>query len=374
MVNRKIRIAQPYMDAEIESAVVSVLRSGRMVQGAAVRRFEEEIEKYTGAKHAIAVNSGTAAIHTALTAVKETKRREGGEVVTTPLSFSATANAIVHAGCRPVFVDVNEETYNIDEEQIQNAINERTLAIEPVDVFGLPVNLPKILSIGRARSLPVVEDAAEAIGASLEGVKVGNISSLTCFSTYATKNIHSGEGGFVTTNDAQYNAFMRTFRNQGQASKYRQTVLGYNYRMLETSATIALGQISKIDGINQRRRENAIRLREGLGDVASLSFQKVEHPREHAWYMFAATLDEKKANISRDKLVVRLNEQGVEADVAWPTPIHLQPYYQQKYQFKEGMFPRAERICKTVFQLPIQPNLTESEIDIVISTVRSLIK
>ena len=362
------------MDAGIESAVVSVLRSGRLVQGPVVRRFEEAIERYTGAKHAVAVNSGTAAIHTALSAVKEAKRKESGEVVTTPLSFSATANAIVHACCKPVFVDVNGETFNIDEELIQSAINERTLAIEPVDVFGLPANLLRIMSIARAQSLPVVEDAAEAIGASIGGMKVGNISTLSCFSTYATKNLHSGEGGFVTTNDDQFDAFMRTFRNQGQISKYRQTVLGYNYRMLETSATIALGQAPKIDEINQRRREHATRLLEGLSNVASLGFQRVKDPKEHAWYMFAATLDEKKANISRDKLVARLNEQGVEADVAWPTPIHLQPYYQQKYQFKEGTYPKAERICKTIFQLPIQPNLTETEIDSVISTVRSLIK
>jgi len=362
------------MDPEIESAVVSVLRSGRLVQGPVVRRFEEEIEKYTGAKHAVAVNSGTAAIHTALSAVKESRRREGGEVVTTPLSFSATANAIVHTGCKPIFVDVNEETFNIDEELIETTINERTLAIEPVDVFGLPANLPRILQIARAQSLPVVEDAAEAIGAWMEGVKVGNLSTLTCFSTYATKNLHSGEGGFVTTNDDQFDSFMRTFRNQGQTSKYRQTVLGYNYRMLETSATIALGQVGKIDEMNRRRREHATRLREGLSSVASLSFQRVKDPKEHAWYMFAATVDEKKANISRDRLVAKLNERGVEADVAWPTPIHLQPYYQQKHQFREGTYPKAERICKTIFQLPIQPNLTETEIGTVISTVRSLIK
>ena len=373
MTDEKIRIAQPYMDSEIESTVLSVLRSGRLVQGRLVRRFEEEIEKYVGSRHAVAVNSGTAALHTALAAVRDRTTVTAPEVVTTPLSFSATANAIVHAGCKPVFVDVNEATFNIDESLIERAIGDKTIAIEPVDVFGLPANL-SIPSIAKPRSLPVIEDAAEAIGAAQGGMKVGSISSLTCFSTYATKNIHSGEGGFVTTNEDTYDTFMRTFRNQGQVSKYHQTILGYNFRMLETSAAIAIPQVSKIDDLRAKRQEHATRLLEGLRGVDSLHFQEVKDPSQHAWYMFAVILDRKKANISRDALVARLNEQGVEADVAWPTPIHLQPYYQTRFSFREGDFPNAERICKSIFQLPIQPNLSETQIDEVISKVRLLVK
>ncbi len=374
MVEDKIRIAQPYNDPEIESLVVSVLRSGRLVQGAYVRKFEEEIEKYIGSKHAVAVNSGTAAIHTALAAAKSSTTTSTPEVITTPLSFSATANAIVHAGCKPVFVDVDDETFNIDDGLIESKISENTIGIEPVDVYGLPANLFAIGSIARLHSIAVIEDAAEAIGASYQKRKVGNISTLTCFSTYATKNMHSGEGGFVTTNDDALDSYMRIFRNQGQVSKYNQTILGYNYRMLEISAATALVQVPKIDELKERRRVNAIRLLEGLSGLDSLGFQRVSDPFEHAWYMFAVTLDEKKANISRDKLVSKLNEQGVEADIAWPRPIHLQPYYQAHYNFREGDFPRAERICKSVFQLPIQPNLSTAQIDKVISTVKSLIE
>ena len=374
MADDKIRIAQPHNDPQIESLVVSILRSGRLVQGAHVRKFEEAIEKYTGSKHAVAVNSGTAAIHTALAAVRSSTTTSTPEVITTPFSFSATANAIIHAGCQPVLVDVNEETFNIDEELIEAKISENTIGIEPVDVFGLPANLSAIGSIARSHSIAVIEDAAEAIGASYQKRKVGNISTLTCFSTYATKNIHSGEGGFVTTNDDSLDSYMRTFRNQGQVSKYNQTMLGYNYRMLEVSAATALSQVPKIDELKERRREHAIRLLEGLSGLDSLAFQRVSDPFEHAWYMFAVTLDEKKANISRDKLVTKLNEQGVEADIAWPRPIHLQPYYQTRFNFREGDFPRAERICKSVFQLPIQPKLSTAQIDQVISTVKSLIE
>lgn len=375
MADEKIRIAQPYSDPQIESLVLTVLRSGRLVQGKYVRSFEEALEKYVGSRHAVAVSSGTAALHTALAAAKERTTKSTPQVITTPLSFSATANAIVHAGCKPVFVDVCEDTFNIDEGLIEEKIVDDTVAIEPVDVYGLPANLLAINSIAKRHSLPVVEDAAEAIGASREGMKVGNISPLTCFSTYATKNIHSGEGGFITTNDDAFDSYMRIFRNQGQVSKYHQTILGYNYRMQETSAAIALGQVSKIDELQARRREHAIRLLEGLGKADCLGFQQVkDHLFEHAWYMFAVTLDERKANISRDKLVAKLNERGVESDVAWPRPIHLQPYYQMHYNFRQGDFPNAERICKSVFQLPIQPNLSTTQIDRIVSTVRSLLK
>jgi dTDP-4-amino-4,6-dideoxygalactose transaminase len=374
LVNEKIRIAEPYNDPEIERMVLSVLRSGRLVQGTLVKRFEEEIGRHLGSKHVVAVNSGTAAIHAAIGAVREKETRDMPEVITTTLSFSATANAILHADCKPVFTDVDGETFNIDESLIEDKIGENTIAIEPVDVFGLAANLAAINSIAKSHSLAVIEDAAEAIGASHGGMKVGNISDLTCFSTYATKNMHSGEGGFVTTNDDAHESYMRTFRNQGQVSKYRQTILGYNYRMQEISAAIALGQVQRLDEINARRREHAIRLLEGLSGIDCLDFQRVRDPREHAWYMFAVTVDENKALISRDKLVAKLNERGVEADVAWPTPIHLQPYYQSRYNFREGDFPNAERICRTVFQMPIQPNLSTTHIDDVVATVRSLIK
>lgn len=372
----KIRIAQPYIDSKIESNVLSVLRSGKLVQGVLVRKFEEEIEGYVGCKHAVAVSSGTAAIHTAVAAARNNggKRREMPEVITTPLSFSATANAIILAGCKPVFADVDEETFNIDPDLIEEKINDETIAIEPVDVYGLPADLGRINSIANSHGIRVVEDAAEAIGASQHVKKIGNISDLTCFSTYATKNMHSGEGGFITTNDDELDSYMRMFRNQGQVSKYNQTVLGCNYRMLELSAAIVLNQVSKVDEMNTRRREHAMRLMEGLSVVDSIGFQRVNDPSEHSWYMFTATLDEKRAKISRDKLVTRLNEQGVEADVAWPRPIHLQPYYQTRFGFNEGDFPRAEKICKSVFQLPIQPNLSNEQIDKIISTVRTLVE
>jgi dTDP-4-amino-4,6-dideoxygalactose transaminase len=351
-----------------------VLRSGKLVQGGLVRQFEEEIEKYTGAKYAVAVNSGTAAIHTALAAATSNRTAKTPEVITTPLSFSATANAIIHDGCKPIFVDVNEETFNIDEGLIDEKINSNTVAIEPVDVFGLPAELGTINTVARTRGITVVEDAAEAIGASYENVKVGNVSTLTCFSTYATKNIHSGEGGFITTDSENLASYMRIFRNQGQVSKYNQTILGYNYRMTEISAAMVLSQVPKIDQMKAKRREHALKILEGLSSVDSICFQRVRDPSQHAWYMLAVILDESRASISRDKLVTGLNEHGVEADIAWPTPIHLQPYYRARFGFNVGDYPIAEKICKSVFQLPIHPDLSAEQVERVISTVKSLLK
>jgi dTDP-4-amino-4,6-dideoxygalactose transaminase len=375
MSRSKFRIARPYMDESITKGVLEVLQSGRLVQGAFVARFEAKLAEYLGSRNVVALSSGTAALHAAIAAVRDRAgmRSSEPEVIATPLSFSATANAVMHAGCRPVFVDVDEGTFNIDADLIEEKIGDRTIAIEPVDVYGLPADLNPILSLAKKRGLAVVEDAAEAIGASYHGRKVGTISTVTCFSTYATKNLQTGEGGFVATGDSDFAQYIRLFRNQGQVSKYNQQLLGYNYRMLEASAAIGLPQVSLIDSQNARRRENALRLKSELEGLDCLSFQRVDEPAAHAWYMFAMLLDEKKAAISRDKLVLKLNEAGVEADVAWPRPIHLQPYYRARYGFKEGDYPKAEQVCKRIIQLPIQPFLTSEDIQEEASIVRKLL-
>jgi dTDP-4-amino-4,6-dideoxygalactose transaminase len=368
----RFRIAKPYMDESIAKNVLEVLHSGKLVQGAFVARFEAKLAEYLGSRNVVALSSGTAALHAAIAVVRDNAgtRSTEAEVITTPLSFSATANAVIHADCRPVFVDVEEETFNIDSALIEEKIGDKTIAIEPVDVYGLPADSDPILSLTKKRGIAVVEDAAEAIGASYHGRKIGTISTLTCFSTYATKNLQTGEGGFVATDDGDFAQYIRLFRNQGQVSKYNQQLLGYNYRMLETSAAIGLPQISLIDSQNARRRENALRLRSELEELDCLSFQRVDEPADHAWYMFPMLLDEKRTTISRDKLVLKLNEAGVEADVAWPRPIHLQPYYRTRYGFKEGDYPKAEQICKRIIQLPIQPFLTSEDIQAEASIVR----
>jgi perosamine synthetase len=382
---RLIKIASPYMGEEIKQNILSILDSKQFVQGKFVARFEQSLSAYLHSKHVIAVNSGTAALHVAFESLKMARAEKGQEdgnttskvspeVITTPLSFAATANSAIHAGCRPVFVDVEGETFNIDPSLIEERINENTLAIEPVDAYGLVANLERILEISRRRKVPVVEDAAESIGASYRGSKVGTISTMTCFSTYATKNLHTGEGGFISTEDDALAEYSRLIRNQGQLSRYNHVSLGYNYRMLEFCAAIGLDQVNKIDELNSRRRKNASFLRTSLEDLGCFSFQKVNDPEEHSWYMFSALLDEKTAGITRDKLVLLLRDRGIEADVAWPLPIHLQPYYRKKFGFKEGDFPIAESIAKRVFQVPVHPYLLAEDLEIIVETIKEILK
>jgi perosamine synthetase len=368
-----IRIAKPFDSETIEKYVVSILRSGRLVQGKFVEEFETSLSTYLGCKNVICVNSGTAALHLSFMALKAVEPMKD-EVITTPLSFAATANSVIHAGCKPVFVDVEPDTFNIDPSQIQEKITDKTLGLQPVDVYGLPADLWEIQKIANSNGLAVVEDAAEAIGASWEGKKIGTISTMTCFSTYATKNIHTGEGGFVTTGSDEFATQIRMYRNQGQVSRYNQIVLGYNFRMLEMCAAIGLGQLPILDELNQKRKENVLYLKESLRMLDAIGFQRVEDPESHSWYLFTLTLDSKKAKMSRDAFVARLKNNGIEADIAWPTPIHLQPYFSERFDYRKGSFPIAEALCEKIFQLPIHPFLKREDLDRILGVVKDTLR
>ncbi len=212
----KVKIAKPFNDEVIERSVVSILRSGMLVQGEFVKQFESRLSEYIGCRHVVAVNSGTAALQVALAAAEASSKIKNGEVITSPLSFAATANAAIANGLKPVFADVDPETFNVEASNIEEKISDKTIALEPVDVYGLPADLREIKRLADKNKIPVVEDAAEAIGAKYQGKNIGNISDVSCFSTYATKNLHTGEGGFVTTNEDWIAENVRLTRNQGQ--------------------------------------------------------------------------------------------------------------------------------------------------------------
>ena len=373
---KPVKIARPFNNETIEMNVLSILRSGMLVQGKFVKQFESRLSEYIGCKHVIAVNSGTAALQVGIAAIRKFSslpKNVAPEIVTTPLSFAATANAIIGSNCVPIFADVDPETFNINPSLVKEKMNDETIAIEPVDVYGLPADIESIRKIVGRRKISIVEDAAEAIGGSYRGKKIGNVSDISCFSTYATKNLHTCEGGFVTTNNDVIAEEMRMVRNQGQSSRYNQVTLGFNFRMQEINAAIGLEQLSVIDKLNEQRMSNAQTIVDGLRDVDCIEFQRVDNPKEHAWYLFSLMLNESRAGMSRDVFVQKLRDQGIEADVAWPTPIHLQPYYRQRFGFKEGDYPVAEKICRTIFQLPIQPFLSYEEVQRVIRGVKSVL-
>lgn len=358
----QVRIAQPYHDKEIEDSVLSVLRSGRLVSGPIVESFEESVAEYLNAENAVAVNSGTAALHLSLLSLDI---RPGREVITTPFSFAASANAIVQSGGTPVFVDIDPETFNIDPRQIEKAVTSKSVAIEPVHVFGQAAEMEHICEIAERYNLHLVEDAAEAIGAEYHGTKVGNTGEFACFSTYATKNLHTGEGGFIATNDDEAAASLRILRNQGQKGKYLHVKLGYNYRMTEIAAAIGEAQIKMLDNLIQGRIENASRLTSEIRDLPALTPQRVLQNVKHVYYQYTVVLNEEEAGMTREELQRSLAAAGVETDVHWPIPIHLQPWYRETFGYRPGMFPHAERLARTVISLPTHPALTEEQIDYV---------
>jgi len=365
----KVRIAQPYHDKGIEKLVLSVLRSGRLVSGPVVESFEEEISKYLGVKNAVAVNSGTAALHLCLLASKTS----GREVITTPFSFAATANTVIQAGGTPVFVDVNPETFNIDPQQVEKAVTSRTVAIEPVHVFGQPAEMKAIRETAEKHGLRMIEDAAEAIGAEYNGKKIGDTDEFACFSTYATKNLHTGEGGFITTNNDEAAATFKTLRSQGQKSKYLHVNLGYNYRLTEIAAAIGMVQIKKIDQLNQRRIENANRLTSKIRDLPALTPQAVIPNVKHIYYQYTVRIDEEKAGMSREEFRKKLAVAGIETDIHWPKPIHLQPWYRENFQYTPGMFPHAEELADTVVSLPIHSSLTKEQIGYISDNLHAIL-
>ncbi len=346
------------------------MRSGRLVSGPVVASFEEAIGKYIGSKNVVAVNSGTAALHISLLVSNVSS---GNEVITTPFSFAATANTIIQTGAKPVFVDVNPETFNIDTQQIEKAVTKKTVAIEPVHVFGEPADMDVVQEIAQKHNLHVVEDAAEAIGAEYHGKKIGNTDEFACFSTYATKNLHTAEGGFVTTNNDEAAAALRILRSAGQKSKYLHVKLGFNYRMTELSAAIGLVQVKKIEQLNQKRIENAKLLTSKIRDLSALTPQAVIQNVKHIYYQYTVRIDEKKAAMSREEFRKRLSLAEIETDIHWPTPIHLQPWYRESYRYKPGMFPNAEKLAGTVVSLPIHPFLTREEIEYISDNLHTVL-
>jgi len=365
----KIPICKPYHDEEIESNVIRVLRSGRLVSGPEVEAFERELANYIGCKHVICVNSGTAALHLAF----EVLEVKGKKVVTSPFSFAATANSILYAGGTPVFVDIDLETYNLDVKAVRESIDEDVVAIEPVDLFGHPAELDEILKIAGEKELKVVEDAAQAIGAEYKGVKIGSISDITCFSTYATKNLHTGEGGFLTTNDDETARRLRILRNQGQDGKYNHVALGYNYRMTEIQAAIGRVQLKKIEELTEARIKNAEYLTKGLKQVDGLILPKAKPYVRHVYNQYAIRIDSEKLGYVRDQIVKEIINQGVEAAIHYPKIIPLQPYYKAKFHFKEGCFPAAEEASKTIFSIPVHPFLTTEQLDKIIDAVEKAV-
>ncbi|MEM5847376.1 MAG: DegT/DnrJ/EryC1/StrS family aminotransferase [Candidatus Aenigmatarchaeota archaeon] len=358
-----IKIASPVIGEEEIKAVEEVLRSGILAQGPKVKEFEEKIAEYIGVKYAIATSSGTTALHTALLAVGI---KPGDEVITTPFTFIATANSILYCGAKPVFVDVDERTFNINPSLIEEKITEKTKAILPVHLYGQPADMKSLMKICEKHNLILVEDAAQALGAEFEGKKVGSFGDCAIFSFYPTKNITTGEGGMVVTNDEEIAEKCRKIRNHGEYERYFVDSLGYNYRMTEIAAVIGLTQLKKLESLNTKRIKNANFLIKNLKNIKEIEVPFIAKNVKHVFHQFTI-----KTN-RRDELKHFLEEKGIQSVVYYPLPIHKQKLYQE-LGYKDFL-PVAEKLSKEVLSLPVHPNLTKEDLSLIVESIREFFK
>ncbi len=365
-----IPINMPSIGEEEIKAVVRVMRSGYLTSGLGagpeVTRFEKEFADFAGAKNAIAVNTGTAALHAAILA---TGAKPGDSVVLPSFTFVATAEAVVLAGCRPVFADIDPETYNLSPEAVENCITKKTKAVLPVDIYGLSADMKPIKEIADENSLGIVEDAAQAHGLSYKGKKPGAFSNAACWSLYASKNMTTGEGGVVTTNDDKVAEITRMVRTHGEKVKYSSEMIGCNYRMSEIQAAIGIEQLVKLPSFLERRRANAQRLTEILSKSQRLCLPSDPKGGKHSWYLYTVRLYKGEKG-ERDKILSKLHETGIGAEAYYVNPIHKMPFYSKFGAYK---LPETEKAAQQVFSLPIHPAVTTEQVDFIGKTVLQLV-
>ncbi|WP_421658212.1 DegT/DnrJ/EryC1/StrS family aminotransferase [Leptothermofonsia sp. ETS-13] len=346
---------------EINASVAEVLASGHYIGGSHVEAFEQQFASYVGTTQCIACNSGTDALYLALRALNI---GPGDEVITTPFTFVATAETISAVGAKPVFVDIDRQTFNLDLEQVEASITKGTRAILPVHLFGLPVNMSRLMAIAQAHHLFVIEDCAQATGAEWAGQKVGSIGHIGCFSFYPTKNLGAcGDGGAVTTNDAAIAARIRRLRDHGRKGSYYYEELGVNSRLDAIQAAILQIKLRHLETWNNQRRAIAERYQQLLSPIPDITTPQEIPNGKSVWNQYTIRVLDRTPETdlsSRDRLRSQLQEKGVISMVYYPLPLHLQPAYSHlKYQ--PGNLPEAEQASREVLSLPMFPELSPEQ-------------
>jgi len=357
-----IPVSRPVFGSEEEDAVVEVLRSGMVAMGKRTHAFEEAWADYCGVRHAVMLANGTVAYEAALRGLGI---GPGDEVIIPSFTFNATAAGVLHVGARPVFVDVRTDDFCIDPDLVEAAVTTRTKAIVPVHLYGLMADMGPLEEIAERHGLLLVEDAAQAHGAAYDGRRAGSFGVAAMFSLYATKNLTTGEGGFITTNDDELAARVRRYRNQGADRRYYHDELGTNFRPTEIAAAIGLVQLAHLDERNEQRRRNAARLNAGLDGYLT---PQAPPRREHAWHQYTLRFPGE-----RDSVAEGLDARGIGSMVYYPVPIHRQAYLQE---FVPGAarlaLPVTDRLADEVLSLPVRPDLTDEELDTIIEAVRAV--
>ena len=366
-----IYINLPKIGEEEIQAVVKVMKSGMLTSGLgagpAVTEFERCFAKLAGAKHAVAVNTGTAALHSAVMAVGV---KHGDEVILPSFTFVATAEAVALAGAKPVFADIEPKTYNLSPSAVEKAITKKTKAILPVDLYGFSADMKPLREIADKHGLALVEDAAQAHGLTYEGKPAGSFADIACWSMYASKNIMTGEGGVATTNNSQLDETLRMIRTHGEKAKYASLILGTNYRMSEMQAAIGNVQLTKLHEFVAKRRKNAQQLTKILQKNSRLVLPYETKDRQHSWYLYTARLKD-VSETQRNTLLAELKNKGIGAEAYYVNPVHQMPFYREN--FGSAKLPETDNAAKQVFSLPIHPGVTEEQIVFIGETTLSLL-
>ncbi|MCX4531885.1 DegT/DnrJ/EryC1/StrS family aminotransferase [Streptomyces sp. NBC_00841] len=367
---RMIRAAAPVIGEDEIEAAVRVLRSGMVAQGPEVAAFEEEFSKFVDGRHCVAVNSGTSALHLSLMALGI---GPGDEVIVPSFTFAATANAVRLVGATPVFADIEPDSFCLSPQAVEAAITPRTAAIMPVHLYGHPAAMGPFTALAERHGLAIVEDAAQAHAASLNGTPVGAFGAAACFSFYPTKNMHSLEGGMVTTGDATVARTLRLLRNQGMEQRYANEIVGFNVRMTDVAAAIGRVQLRSLDTWTQQRRANAAALDSGLRGVVT---PPVAEGAEHVYHQYTIRVSAASGK-DRDTVSRELQERGIGNAVYYPTPVHrLAPFQtgEKVLGYAAGDLPETERAAAEALSIPVHPMLTPQELDRLTATVNEVVE
>jgi len=379
---RFLPIATAVFGKEEEEEIIDTLRSGWITLGPKTKKFEEDLAKYTGAKYAIALNSCSAALHLAMLAIGI---KAGDEVITTPFTFAATANAILHCGGKPVFADINPQTFNIDPKEIEKKITKKTKAILPVDYGGQPVDLDAVHQIAKKNKLFVVEDAAHAIGAKYKGKNIGILADITCFSFHPVKNMTTGDGGAVTTSNQEFAEKIMMLRVNGMDKEswkrntstgswdYAISALGFKYHMNDLAASLGIHQLRKLDRFRQIREEIAGTYDRELAGTPYITIPFKERDIQHAHNIYPILIETKGLKITRNEIIDKLKQFNI-GSIVYFRPLHLQPYFQETLGCKAGDFPNAEYVFERLICLPIYPGMTATDAKFVAKTINTIIQ
>ena len=353
---------------EADLAVLNILNSGRYIGGEAVATFEREFAEYIGASQCVSCNSGTDALWLALKALNI---REGDEIITTPFSFFATAEIVTRIGAKPIFIDIDPDTFNLDLTQIEQAITPRTKAIIPVHLFGQPVDMSELMAIARTHDLYVIEDCAQATGAAWGQARVGNIGHVGCFSFFPTKNLGAcGDGGAATTNDPAIAEQMRILKEHGSPTRYRHDFVGINSRLDAVQAVILTIKLRYLDYWNEQRQRAADYYRELLEPIKALKLPQEISGGNSVWNQYTICITETRSPSNRRELIKdKLSDKGIISMIYYPIPLHLQPVY-QNLGYRQGQLPAVEQAAREVLSLPMFPGISEAEQERVAYTLK----